>query len=115
MSGRTLCFALDLVDQPELIAEYEGYHEPGNVWPEVLRDIRNQGVRRMHIWRTGNRLFMIADVEDDHPRTRPAEPKVSDWEALMWKFQKALPHAQPGDKWVPMHKIFDLEDHEQQL
>lgn len=114
MSGRTLCFALDLVDQPERIAEYERYHQPGNVWPDVLRDIQDQGVRGMQIWRTGNRLLMIADVEDDYPRFRTADPKVSDWEELMWTFQKALPHAAPGEKWVPMHKIFDLEDHGEQ-
>jgi L-rhamnose mutarotase len=27
----------------------------------------------------------------------------------MWGFQKALPHAAPGQKWVPMAKIFDLD------
>jgi L-rhamnose mutarotase len=26
----------------------------------------------------------------------------------MWTFQKALPHAAPGQKWVPMTRIFDL-------
>ena len=112
MSGRTLCFALDLVDQPELIAEYERYHEPGKVWPEVVRHISDQGYRRMQIWRTGNRLVMIVEVEDDYPRSRPSVPKIEEWEELMWKFQLPLPHAPPGQKWVPMHKIFDLEDHE---
>ena len=28
----------------------------------------------------------------------------------MWGFQKALPHAAPGQKWVPMEKIFDLAE-----
>lgn len=111
LSGRTLVLALDLVDDPELIAEYEGHHRPGSVWPEVLRDIRAQGVREMHIWRAGNRLVMIAEVESDYPRDRPAEPRVGDWEKLMWKFQKAIPGAAPGQKWVAMSKIFDLEQH----
>jgi L-rhamnose mutarotase len=26
----------------------------------------------------------------------------------MWSFQKALPHAAPGEKWLPMTQIFDL-------
>jgi L-rhamnose mutarotase len=26
----------------------------------------------------------------------------------MWTFQKALPHAAPGQKWMPMTQIFDL-------
>jgi L-rhamnose mutarotase len=29
----------------------------------------------------------------------------------MWRFQKAVPHAAPGEKWVPMGKIFDLSEH----
>ena len=112
MSGRTLCFALDLVDRPELIAEYERLHEPGGVWPEVLRDIHVQGVRRMEIWRSGNRLVMVAEVEDDYPRARSPDPKVAEWEALMWRFQQPLPHARPGEKWVPMTKIFELDEHQ---
>jgi L-rhamnose mutarotase len=28
---------------------------------------------------------------------------------LMWKFQKALPGARPGEKWLPMERIFKLE------
>ena len=102
MSGRRLCFALDLADRPELVDEYESYHEPGGVWPEVLRHIRAQGVRSMEIWRTGNRLVMVAEVEDDFPRDTPAEPEVAEWEELMWKFQQPLPNAMPGEKWVPM-------------
>lgn len=112
MSGRTLLFALDLIDDPELIATYEDHHRPGNVWPEILSDIRRSGVRNMQIWRTGNRLVMLADVEDDFPRARPEESRVDAWEELMWKFQQALPHANAGEKWVPMKKIFDLSDHE---
>jgi len=27
----------------------------------------------------------------------------------MWKFQKALPEAQPGEKWLPMERIFKLD------
>jgi L-rhamnose mutarotase len=107
-------FALDLVDEPQLIAEYEDCHRPGGVWPEILRDIRAQGVREMQIWRTGNRLVMLAEVEEDYPRDRPHEPRVHEWEELMWKFQQALPGSKAGEKWVPMTKIFDLARHERE-
>jgi L-rhamnose mutarotase len=33
---------------------------------------------------------------------------VQKWEALMWTFQRALPWAAPGQKWVPMEVIFSL-------
>ena len=62
----------------------------------------------MEIWRTGDRMVMIATVADDYPRNRDIPAAYDAWEALMWTFQKALPHAAPGQKWVPMTRIFDL-------
>jgi L-rhamnose mutarotase len=37
-----------------------------------------------------------------------ANPKVQEWEALMWKYQQALPVAKPGEKWIKMDRIFSL-------
>ena len=39
-----------------------------------------------------------------------ANPKVQEWETLMWKFQQALPFAKPGEKWVSMQPIFSLRE-----
>jgi L-rhamnose mutarotase len=108
--SRRVCFALDLVDDATRIAEYEGFHRPGGVWPVIVDDIRAQGIEAMEIWRTGNRMMMIATVADDYPRARNVPPEYDEWEGLMWTFQKALPHAAPGQKWVPMTQIFDLAD-----
>ena len=35
-------------------------------------------------------------------------PKVQEWEQLMWRVQQPLPWAAAGQKWVPMERIFDL-------
>lgn len=109
---RRLCFALDLVDDAALIAEYEAMHRPGAVWPEVVAHIRATGVEGMEIWRFRDRLVMVARVADDYPRPCPAPPLVCDWEALMWTFQRALPGAAVGDKWMPMTRIFALDEQE---
>jgi len=37
-----------------------------------------------------------------------SDPAIWSWEELMWKYQKAVPHAKPGEKWVLMEKIFEL-------
>ena len=37
-------------------------------------------------------------------------PKVDEWERLMWKYQQGLPFAKPGEKWVLMDKIFSLTE-----
>jgi L-rhamnose mutarotase len=28
----------------------------------------------------------------------------------MWKFQRPLPWSEPGEKWVPAQKIYDLAE-----
>jgi L-rhamnose mutarotase len=104
-------FALDLKDDPTLIREYEQYHE--QVWPEIIESIKNSGILNMEIYRAGNRLFMIMETEDDFSLEHKAlidefNPKVQEWETLMWKYQLALPYAKQGEKWMLMTKIFQL-------
>lgn len=105
------CLALDLKDDPSLIAEYEKYHQ--HVWPEIIDSIRNSGIDVLDIYRTGNRLFMIIEANENFSFEKKAasdaaNPKVQEWEELMWKFQQAMPGAKPGEKWVLMKKIFEL-------
>ncbi len=107
------CLALDLVDDPALIAEYEGWHKVENCWPEIKQSILNAGITQMEIYRTGNRLFMIMETDDSFDGAKKAamdaaDPKVQEWEKLMWKFQQPLPWAKEGEKWIAMDKIFKL-------
>lgn len=103
------CLALDLKDDPILIAEYEAYHR--NVWPEILASIKDSGITSMEIYRTGNRLMMIMETRDDFSFEEKAKMDqqnaiVQKWETLMWKYQQALPNANPGEKWKLMDLIF---------
>ncbi|HEV8407521.1 MAG TPA: L-rhamnose mutarotase [Sphingomicrobium sp.] len=104
------CFALDLADEAELIAEYERAHRPGKVWPEVIDHIKAMGITSMEIWRTGDRLFMIAEVTDDYPRTVDTPAEVERWEKLMLRFQRPLSNAAAGEKWTAMKRIFRLDE-----
>jgi L-rhamnose mutarotase len=108
------CLALDLVDDPALIAEYEHWHKAENAWPEIKKSISDARIAQMEIYRTGNRLFMIMDTEDtfsfdQKSKMDATNPKVQEWEQLMWKFQLSLPWAKEGEKWVLMNKIFELK------
>lgn len=105
------CLALDLKDDPILIAEYEKYHE--QIWPEIAESIHASGITEMEIYRLGNRLFMIMETDASFSFEQKAamdktNPVVQKWEALMWTYQQALPMAKPGEKWVLMNPIFKL-------
>jgi L-rhamnose mutarotase len=101
------------VEDAALIAEYQRWHTAENEWPEIRESIMGSGVAKMDIYLTGNRLFMIMETEDSFSFERKAgldasNPKVVEWEQLMWKFQQPLPWAGEGEKWVLMEKIYTL-------
>lgn len=107
------CLALDLKEDNKLIVEYEDYHK--NVWPEIIKSIKDSGIAVLDIYRTGNRMFMIIEADDDFSFEKKSamdtvNPKVQEWEKLMWKFQQALPWARTGEKWILMDKIFSLPE-----
>ncbi|SHM56350.1 L-rhamnose mutarotase [Chitinophaga jiangningensis] len=105
--------ALDLVDDPELIAAYETWHKEESRWPEITDSIKNAGILNMEIYRTGNRLVMLMETTDEFSFEKKslqdaANPKVQEWEQLMWNYQQALPWAREDEKWIIMNKIFSL-------
>ncbi|PNS08721.1 L-rhamnose mutarotase [Solilutibacter silvestris] len=108
------CLALDLHDDPALIAEYERHHR--EVWPEVLQHLRTQGVTELELFRIGTRLVMVMETDDTRfdadamARAERDDPRLRAWEDLMWTFQKATPWTPPGVKWTPMTSIFRLSD-----
>jgi L-rhamnose mutarotase len=111
MATQKYYLALDLKEDPQLMAEYKAHHQ--NVWPEILKSIKDSGIMVLDIYCVGNRMFMIIEANEDFSFEKKSEmdannPKVQEWEELMWKFQQALPWARPGEKWMLMEKIFEL-------
>jgi len=106
------CLTLDLKDDPELIAQYKKHHE--KIWPEITQSIKAAGIEDLEIYRLGTRMLMIMEVNESFSFEAKAKadsenPRVQEWEQLMWKFQKPLPGAPPGEKWMLMENIFKLE------
>lgn len=110
------CFAVDLHDDPERIAAYRKWHEPGGPPAAVNTAIRADGVTLLEIWLVGDRMFMLMEQDTDHapaPETKlardAANPDVAAWDALMASFQRPLPCA-PDQTWVEMERIYALAD-----
>ena len=106
------CLMLDLKDDAESISAYEAHHRA--VWPEVLTQLREEGVLQMEIYRLGTRLCMLMETDDARfdpermAQRAAADPRLQAWEALMDRFQQATPFSEAGRKWTPAALIFDL-------
>lgn len=113
MDTQRTCYALDLKDNPDLIAEYEHHHKPENIWPEIPEGIRAGGIADMQIYRIDTRLFMIietrqgVDPEDAFAMIEKT-PRQSEWGAFMQIFQQRLGMAEPNQYWVKMKPVFSL-------
>ena len=105
------CLALDLVTDPLLINQYIEHHK--TVWPEIIDSIKDSGINDMQIFHIADRLFMIIEVQEGFSFEKKDKmdrqnPYVIKWEELMSSYQKTLPIAKPGEKWILMEKVFDL-------
>jgi L-rhamnose mutarotase len=102
---------LDLKDDPELIKEYEKYHE--SIPAEIEESIISSGIESMHIFRFENRLCMEIIANDTFSFAKKGEmdalnPAVQAWENLMMNYQKIIPGTPEGSKWVLTNTIFSL-------
>jgi L-rhamnose mutarotase len=105
------CLTLDLKNDEQLIKEYETYHK--QVWPEIIKSIKDSGIESMEIYRFGTRLFMIIEANEAFTFERKAmmdksNKKVMEWEEKMARFQQPLEGSALHDKWKLMDKIFEL-------
>jgi L-rhamnose mutarotase len=107
--AKRFCLTLDLKNDPNLIAEYKKFHE--SVWPEIEQTFRDAGIESLEIYLLGRHMFLILEGNEGfslekRAKSDMANPKVQEWETLMWKFQQALPQAKPGEKWLLMDRIY---------
>ena len=90
--ARRVCFALDLIADADLIADYERAHAAGAVWPDVTDAIRAKGVDSivcmavndafvMGAWGTGlgatGKVTMLADGNGELTRALGLEMDAS--------------------------------------
>ena len=106
------CLACDLKNDEAGIRAYDDHHK--NIWPEIKESLKQSGIHEMEIFRTGNRLMMIIQVDESFSFERKysmdeANPVVQKWEALMSNYQQQIPWAKPAVKWLLMERVFHFE------
>lgn len=106
---------LDLRDDPAAIAAYRHWHRPGGPPAAVTRAIRADGIASLEIWQAGDRLVMVMETTPDYDPVAKAardaaDPEIQAWETLMERFQRRVPFAREGQKWVAAEQIYTLDD-----
>jgi L-rhamnose mutarotase len=94
--------------KPEAIQEYVKCH--ANVWPEVLRTIRECNIRNYSIFLKDHTLFAyfeyIGDNFEADMLRMAADPKTQEWWAIMKPMQEPIPSRKPGEWWANMVEVF---------
>ena len=94
------CFAVDLHDDPELIAAYRKWHEPGGPPPAVNAAIRVDGVESLEIWLVGDRMFMVMELDPDRapgPETKRARDAANPVHRLNPSYSSTVTNLSSGD------------------
>ena len=92
--------------RPERIDEYVAAHAA--VWPEMLRALRDAGIRNYTIFRAGTRVFGYFETDDREASKRflAAQPVCARWQDTMADFLvQRVDDAGPE----PLEEIFRLD------
>ena len=113
MPVKRYCQALDLKNNPKLIAEYRKIHSREEAWPEIRAGIRSVGILEMEIYIVGCKLFMIVeaplDFDWDSAMKRLAQlPRQAEWEDHVARFQECVSGSSSAEKWQLMERMFYL-------
>jgi L-rhamnose mutarotase len=101
---------LMLKDDPAVIEKYTRLHR--EVYPEVVKAIRDLGITQMQTWILGNRLFMYVEAPDSFDSRDWArfvvDERTAEWDRMMRSMQYTAPEARPDEWWHAMEQVFDL-------
>lgn len=99
--------------KPEAVAEYKRLHAA--VWPDVLKQIEQSGIRNYTIFLREPENVMFAyfeyhgtDYEADMARMA-SDPKTQEWWAVCGPLQKPLESRAKGEWWAGMEEVFHVD------
>lgn len=106
---------LDIDPKDDSVRAYRDWHRAGGPPEAITRSIRQSGILDLEIWHMADRLVMIMETGpgfsfEAKAMADASDPDVQAWEALMEKFQRPLPFAPQGVKWVPTERIYALTE-----
>ena len=97
--------------RPECQEQYRALH--ADVWPDVLRQIRESNLRNYTIFLRDGMLFSYfeyvgEDLEADLA-AMAADPRTQEWWSLTDPCQQPVDTAAPGELWAPLEEVFHVD------
>jgi len=95
--------------RPECLEAYDEAHR--RVWPEMLRLLKEVGIREYSIFRRGVDLFLYMHVDDFERAWAILEksPINQRWQQEMKPLFEPLTGLDPGERFPMMREVFYLE------
>jgi L-rhamnose mutarotase len=97
--------------RPGKLEEYVRYH--ADVWPEVLKTIRDCNIRNYTIFFKDDTLFAYFEYHgtdfDADMAKMAADPKTQEWWTIMEPMQAPIPTRQKGEWWAKMREVFHTD------
>ena len=97
--------------KPEAYEKYVEIH--ANVWPEVLKTIRDCNIRNYSIFYKDHTLFAyfeyIGDDFEADMKKMAADPKTQEWWTITDPMQQPLATRAEGEWWAKMKEVFHTE------
>ena len=97
--------------KPEHLDKYRAYH--AEVWPEILKMIRECNIRNYSIYHHEGLLFAYfeyhgSDFTADMARMA-ADPKTQKWWSIVMPMQAPLASRAEGEWWASMEEVFHTD------
>jgi L-rhamnose mutarotase len=93
------------------LEEYVRYH--ADVWPEVLKTIRDCNIRNYSIFYKDDTLFAYFEYHgtdfDADMAKMAADPKTQEWWRIMELLQALVATRQEGEWWAKMQEVFHTD------
>nr|WP_121271901.1 L-rhamnose mutarotase [Pedobacter schmidteae] len=102
-----IILSTSLVSDAALQKEYLDYHATQfEKWPEVAKGFCNADFQQLRIFKNDRQLILVisipkgASLDELNPRTTLNNPRVTEWNNLMKKYQEGIAGTKPGEVWV---------------
>ena len=97
----------NLVADAKMQQEYLNYHATQfKKWPEVSQGFCNAQFQHLLVFKNGRQLMLIISIpkgktlDELNPLTTKDNPRVTDWNNIMKKYQEGIEGTAPGETWV---------------